>query len=190
MSSKSDIPQTVHGQPMSWLDIWVVKLGNIVGWLYFVAVAISVFEVVMRYGFNRPTSWAHETTLMLVGIGMLWGGSYCMAEDRHIRVTVIRDALGITTRRIVDVVVAVLNLLFCTGLAWAGYVMTQKALFDPTGVFRAQRSGSAFNSPAPAVVKTVLFIVVLLMTIQAVQQLWAKIQRLRELKTRKSAAEK
>ncbi len=183
MGSKEDIPRTINGQPMSRLDIWIVKLGNVVGWLYFVAVIISVFEVIMRYGFNRPTAWAHETTLMLVGIGMLWGGSYCMAEDRHIRVTVIRDAMGRKTRRIVDVIVGVLNVLFCAGLAWAGFVMSQKALFDPTGAFRAQRSGSAFNSPAPAVVKTVLFIVVVLMTLQAVQQLWAKIRILRQLKS-------
>ncbi|WP_136805980.1 TRAP transporter small permease subunit [Desulfosediminicola flagellatus] len=185
MSSNTEIPRTITGQPMSRLDIWIVKLGNVVGWLYFVAVVISVFEVVMRYGFDRPTTWAHETTLMLVGIGMLWGGSYCMAEDRHIRVTVIRDAMGKKTRRIVDVIVGVLNLLFCAGLAWAGYLMTQKALFDPTGVFRAQRSGSAFNSPAPAVVKTVLFIVVALMTLQAIQQLWAKITLLRQMKSEK-----
>lgn len=183
MSEKTEKHLTISGQPMSRLDIWVVKLGNVVGWFYFVAVVISVFEVIMRYGFNRPTSWAHEMTLMLVGIGMLWGGSYCMAEDRHIRVTVIRDAMGRKARRIVDVVVAVLNLLFCAGLAWAGYVMTQKALFDPTGAFRAQRSGSAFNSPAPAVVKTVLFVVVILMTIQAIQQLWAKVRRFRQLES-------
>jgi TRAP-type C4-dicarboxylate transport system permease small subunit len=177
-----NVPRTVNGQPMSILDVWIVRVGNVIGWLYFAAVVISVFEVVLRYGFNRPTSWAHETTLMLVGIGMLWGGSYCMAEDRHIRVTVIRDAMGRKTRRIVDVIVGLLNLLFCAGLAWAGYVMTQKALFDPTGMFRLQRTGSAFNSPAPAVVKTVLFVVVILMTLQALQQLAARIRALKEFK--------
>lgn len=165
-------PKDLQGKPMSILDVWIVKIGNVIGWLYFVAVTISVFEVVMRYGFNRPTSWVHETTLTLVGIGMLWGGSYCMAEDRHIRVTVIRDAMGPRVRRLVDVVVGVLTLLFCAGLAWAGYIMAEKALFDPTGVFRLQRSGSAFNSPGPAVVKVILFVVVVLMTLQAIQQLW------------------
>jgi TRAP-type C4-dicarboxylate transport system permease small subunit len=115
---------------------------------------------------------------MMVGMGMLWGGSYCMAEDRHIRVTVVRDAMPPKVRRIVDIVVGFLTLLFCSGLAWAGYLMAQKALFDPTGAFRLQRSGSAFNSPAPAAVKSLLFIVVVLMTIQAIQQLWAKLSLL------------
>ena len=71
MDSKADIARTINGQPMSRLDIWVVKIGNIVGWLFFTAVIISIFEVIMRYGFNRPTTWVHETTLMLVGVGML-----------------------------------------------------------------------------------------------------------------------
>lgn len=168
------------GRPLSRLDIWIVKLGNVIGWLYFAAVVISVFEVVMRYGFNQPTTWAHETTLMLVGVGMLWGGTYCMAEDRHIRVTVVRDALGKKAQRIVDVIVGILSLLFCAGLAWAGYFMAEKALYDPTGAFRVQRSGSAFNSPAPTVVKVVLFLVVILMTIQAIQQLWTNIKLLRQ----------
>jgi TRAP-type C4-dicarboxylate transport system permease small subunit len=163
---------------MSKLDVWVVKIGNVIGWLFFAAVVISIFEVILRYGFNRPTTWVHETTLMLVGVGMLWGGTYCTAEDRHIRVTVVRDAMNEKVRRIVDVIVAVFNLLFCAGLSWAGFIMTQKALFDPTGAFRLQRSGSAFNSAAPAVVKTVLFIVVILMTIQAIQQLWVKLHLL------------
>lgn len=178
MDSKADIARTINGQPMSRLDVWVVKIGNVVGWLFFGAVVISIFEVILRYGFNRPTTWVHETTLMMVGIGMLWGGTYCTAEDRHIRVTVVRDAMNEKVRRIVDVIVGVFNLLFCSGLTWAGYIMADKALFDPTGVFRLQRSGSAFNSAAPAVVKTVLFIVVVLMTIQAVQQLWVKVNLL------------
>lgn len=176
----TNVPMTINGQPMSFLDVWIVKVGNVIGWLYFVAVVISVAEVILRYGFNRPTSWAHETTLMLVGVGMLWGGAYCMAEDRHIRVTVVRDAMGVRLRRVVDVFVAFLNVLFCGGLAWAGYIMAHKALFDPTGVFRLQRSGSAFNSAAPAVVKTVLFVVVVLMTLQAIQQLIARIKILRK----------
>lgn len=178
MKKNTKIARTITGEPMSRLDVWIVRSGNIIGWLYLVAVIISIFEVVMRYGFDSPTTWVHETTLMLVGIGMLWGGSYCMAEDRHIRVTVIRDSMPIRVRRGVDIFVALLTLLFCTGLAWAGFLMAHKALFDPTGMFRLQRSGSAFNSPAPAVVKTLLFIVVTLMTIQAIQQLWAKIMLL------------
>lgn len=175
-----DVPRNISGEPMSALDILIVKVGNAIGWLYFVAVVISVFEVIMRYGFDSPTAWVHEITLMLVGIGMLWGGSYCMAEDRHIRVTVIRDAMGSRTRKIVDIIVGVFNVMFCGGLAWAGYIMAKKALFDPTGEFRLQCSGSAFNSPSPAVVKTVLFVVVVLMTVQALQQLWARIKVLRD----------
>ncbi len=186
MKKAKDRPTTISGQPMSLLDCGIVKVGNIIGWLYFVAVLISVFEVVLRYGFNRPTSWAHEITLMLVGIGMVWGGAYCMAEDRHIRVTVIRDAMPVTLRRVVDVFVGFLTLLFCSGLAWAGYIMFQKSVFDPSGALRLQRTGSAFNSPAPAVVKTMLFIVVILMTIQAIQQLITKVQIL--LSSRENSA--
>ncbi len=45
----------------------------------------------LRYFFNSPTIWAHETTTFLCGIAFVYGGLYCAARDSHIRVVLIYD---------------------------------------------------------------------------------------------------
>lgn len=51
-----------------------------------VAAAILLVEVFLRYIFNRPTIWAHETTTFLCGIAFIYGGLYCASRNSHIRV--------------------------------------------------------------------------------------------------------
>ena len=170
MTDTHTTPDSEH-VPASALDRLIVKVGDGISWLYFIAVVISVLEVIMRYLFDSPTSWVHETTLMMVGLCMLWGGTYCMAENRHIRVSVVRDLLPKKVGQVIDAAVSVLTLFFCSGLAYAGFTMVKKSYFDPAGNFRILRSGSALTSPAPTVVKTMLFFVLILMTLQAIIQL-------------------
>ncbi|WP_428994565.1 TRAP transporter small permease subunit, partial [Halomonas elongata] len=47
-------------------DRGVAVCGRIAAWLVLVAMVISVYEVIMRYAFASPTSWVHETVVMLV----------------------------------------------------------------------------------------------------------------------------
>ncbi len=165
---------TAEHQPVAvernWFDRTVINIGNVVAFLYIIAVFITVFEVFMRYVLDRPTIWVLETTILLVGTAMLYGGCYCMANDGHIRVTLIRDIMPPTIRRINDIIVAFFTFLFTSSLCYAGYIMAQKAFFTPSGIFRLEGSGSAWNSPMPAILKAVLLFCVILMTIQAFVQ--------------------
>ena len=61
---------------MAWIDRLNTLLGEWLAWLYLVAVAITAYEVVMRYIFNAPTTWAFELTVLLCAIGYLFGGGY------------------------------------------------------------------------------------------------------------------
>lgn len=159
-------------------DKTILKLGKYIAFLYFFAVIITVFEVFMRYVFGSPTVWVYETSVLFVGVAMLYGGTYCMADDGHIKVTFIRDAMPIAWQKINDFIVNLLTFLFTISLIYAGWIMVKKALWTPSGVFRLERSGSAWNSPMPAIIKIVLLIVVVLMAIQAFMQLIDAIKRL------------
>ena len=63
------------------------------------AMLILIQEVILRYVFNAPTIWAHETTIFLCALAFVYGGLYCTARDSHIRVVLIYDAVGPGTRR-------------------------------------------------------------------------------------------
>lgn len=157
---------------------------NTVGFAFAVAIcaaaAILLVEVFLRYVLNSPTIWAHETTTFLCGISFLYGGLYCASRNSHIRVVLIYDILPRKVRRIVNIVISFASFIAAGFFTYAAWIMTDKALFTPMGDFRMERSGSAWNPPTPALVKTFLLIVMILMTIQFLILTWNYIRRAAE----------
>lgn len=144
------------------------------------AAVILLIEVFLRYVLNSPTIWAHETTTFLCGISFLYGGLYCASRNSHIRVVLIYDQLPRKVRRVVNVVISFASFVAAGFFTYAAWIMSEKAMFTPTGDFRMERSGSAWNPPTPALVKTFLLIVMILMTIQFLILTWNYIRRAAE----------
>lgn len=131
-----------------------------------VAAAILLTEVFLRYVFNAPTIWAHGTTTFLSGIAFIYGGLCCAARNSHIRVVLIYDALPPRARRLMDVLISLVSYAAALFFTYAAWLMVKKATFAPGGVFRLERSGSAWNPPTPAAVKIFLLVVLVLMATQ------------------------
>ena len=149
------------------LDRWVDNIGSYVSYLFMVSVAISFFEIISRYFFNAPTVWVHESTIMICALCMAYGGSFCLARNTHIRINVLYTMLGARSRSWLDLLNSIMAVFFCALIAYAGFVMAEKALFTPAGDLRLETSGSAWNPPTPAIVKTGLFLILILMTVQS-----------------------
>lgn len=162
------------------LDRWIVKAGDVVAWLYVIAVLISFYEVIMRYFFNAPTVWVHETTVAIVGMGMAYGGIYCFSNDSHISVTLVRDMLPKKWQKRLALFTDILVLIFSIGGGYALYYMTTRAVLTPAGDFYMQRSGSAWNSVWPTVTKIFILFVFLVLTLQACLHIYKKIRTYRE----------
>jgi len=151
----------------------MINAGGIVFALGIVAaMLILIQEVILRYVFNAPTIWAHETTIFLCGLAFLYGGLYCTARNRHIRVVLIYDALGPRLRRIFDVVISLVSAATSMMFAWAAWLMVGRAAFRPDGSFRLERSGSAWDPVYPGLMKIFLLIVLALMAVQFLVLAW------------------
>jgi TRAP-type mannitol/chloroaromatic compound transport system permease small subunit len=59
--------------------------GRIVCWMIIPLVGSLTFEVVARYLFNAPTSWAYDTSYMLYGSFFMLGAGYALFRGAHIR---------------------------------------------------------------------------------------------------------
>ena len=162
------------------LDRWVIRVGDAVMWLYVIAVLISFYEVIMRYFFDSPTVWVHETTIAIVGMSMAYGGIYCYSTDSHIRVTLVRDLFPRKIQKIIALFVDSLVLLFSVGGGYAMYYMTVRAVRTPAGEWYMQRSGSAMNSVWPTITKIFILLVFCVLTLQAVLHLVRKIVNFRK----------
>ena len=71
------------------VDRVVVVVSRVSMLLILMGVAIAFFEVLMRYVFNSPTTWAYKKILWLGAIVYLVSGVYAMQQRSHIRITAI-----------------------------------------------------------------------------------------------------
>jgi TRAP-type mannitol/chloroaromatic compound transport system permease small subunit len=62
--------------------------------LIFPMVLIVLYEVLMRYLFNAPTSWGFEATTFLYGIHYMLGFGYTLKYNGHVKVDVFVSLLS------------------------------------------------------------------------------------------------
>ncbi|RMC37559.1 TRAP transporter small permease subunit [Paracoccus alkanivorans] len=131
-----------------------------------IAAAILLTEVFLRYILNRPTIWAHETTIFLCGLAFTFGGLYCTSRNSHIRVVLIYDWLPEGTRRVFNVIISIVSAIASAFFAYAAWHMVTRAVWAPSGEIRLETTGSAWSPPTPALIKVFIFIVMLLLVLQ------------------------
>ncbi|RLQ87346.1 TRAP transporter small permease subunit [Notoacmeibacter ruber] len=151
-----------------WIGRWIDAGGLLFAVGIVLAMLILMQEVILRYVFNAPTIWAHETTVFLCGIAFIYGGLYCTARDRHIRVVLIYDAIGPRLRRMLDIVISFICAASSAMFAWAAWLMVERAAFSPDGSVRLERSGSAWDPVYPGLLKIFLMAVMAIMAVQFV----------------------
>ncbi|MEC9343286.1 MAG: TRAP transporter small permease [Pseudomonadota bacterium] len=168
-----------EGEPQlrTWLDRVVAASANWLSWAIFIAFAVSVYEVVSRYVFDRPTMWAHETTTFLIAAIFLVGGPIALARNKHIRVRMIYDTVSPATRRWLDIFNSIVAMIFFAGLGYAGFILAWKATHTPTGAIHFEGTGTAWNPPTPALLKILILICVLVMFVQTTIHLVKAIRR-------------
>lgn len=154
------------------LGLWIDRTGIVFAAGIVLSMLILIQEVVLRYVFNAPTIWAHETTIFLTGMAFVFGGLYCAARDRHIRVVLIYDILPVGLRRGFDIVISLINAAASAMFAWAAWLMVERAAFMPDGSFRLERSGSAWDPIFPGLSKIFLFLVLSIMAVQFLVLAW------------------
>lgn len=145
----------------------VLLLSRVAMWLTVLVVSVMIYEVVLRYLFEKPTLWANELSLWTAGILYLFAGLYAMRERAHIRVTIFYERFSLRVRRVLDViamlVVVVFAVLVVVG-SWESVLGT---------VMRWERFGTAWDPPLPATVKPLILIAAVLIAVQAVSNFFA-----------------
>ena len=161
---------TVRRAPMEWQD-WAlfdrvsVFMGRVVMAITTVLVLVMLYEVVLRYVFEKPTIWANEVSLWLAGFIFLLSGLYAMQQRCHIRIYILYDMFPRWLQRTCDVISTVLIVTFAFFLFYGGWgEAAQKFL-------RWELYGTAFNPPIPATIKPMVLFIVILVAVQAVVNL-------------------
>lgn len=150
------------------IDRVIIAFGHLVTWLFMVIVLIGFYEVVMRYAFDAPTFWVHESTTFIVSISLLYGGVYCYSARRHICMTFLVDNLRPQSRWFVDLFVHICIIGFTLMMTYGAYLNALDAFFTYSGDFKLQTSGSAWDTPFPAFNKGFFFLSSVMLVILSV----------------------
>ncbi len=140
--------------------------GLAVAQFYILCAAVTLYEVVARYVFNAPTQWAFEVAMTLCAFAWMISAGFVTLKNRHIGITVFYIMAPKRTQWWLDffamsVGIVALFLLVADGL--------HHSLQAIDGV---ERAGSAFNSPQPMLLKTVLVVGGLMYLVQLLVNLY------------------
>lgn len=140
-------------------------IGLSVSHLYLICVAITIYEVAMRYLFNSPTQWAFEVVMVVCASAWALSGGYLAMRRSHIAITVVYERTKGRVRWYLELFILMVSIAAMFTFAYA--------LWEPMrdAVTAVERSGTSFNSPEPMILKTLLFVGAVLYGVQLVVNL-------------------
>ncbi len=117
----------------NWIDRLSLLAGEFVSYWAVIAVIVYYYEVISRYVFNSPTSWAHEAMYLMFGMQYLIAGAYAMLTESHVRVDIFYAPLPAKKKAWTDLVTSIFFFIFAGTLLWTSYTFAMDALAVPTG---------------------------------------------------------
>lgn len=106
------------------LNEWV---GKILGWLIIPLMLLVVYDVILRYIFNRPTIWVWDINIQLLGALVVFGGGYALRHGAHIGVDALVVHLSPAKRALVDLIT---SFFFFFGIGVLLWKATMDAIFS------------------------------------------------------------
>ena len=140
-------------------------LGRSVSWFAFALILVSVYDVVLRYVFNKPTIWAYETSCMLGATIIVAGWGYVLLHHGHVRVDVFYSRMSTRKKAIIDVVCGLLLFfpliisLLWTSIPWMVDAWVRNEVMVET-----------YWYPPAAPIRTLLVIGLAVFTLQGIAQ--------------------
>lgn len=76
------------------LDKVVMGTGHVVMWANGLLIFVIILQVILRYGFSHGLVVLEELQWHLYAVGIMFGASYAVTQDSHIRVDIVHARLS------------------------------------------------------------------------------------------------
>ena len=159
----------------SAIDTLNEKIGFYGSYLVLPLIAVVGWEVMMRYGFNSPTSWAFELTVFIYGMHYSLALAYAHKHDTHVAIDVFESRLPEKPRTILRIFTNLVLFIPAVGLLT---IYTCQLAF-----FSWQQWEQASSSWAPAIYpyKTLMAFGFILLLLQGIAKLIQDFRKLKEI---------
>ena len=155
--------------------------GRYVAYWALIAPFIFTYEVLVRYAFNSPTNWAHESMTLMFGMQYLIAGAYALREGGHVRVDILYQRAKPLNRAALDVVTSIFFFIFTIALLFTGWKFFSQSVSDEFFFGSSYANETSFTEWSIQFypVKFMLFFGALLLLLQGVGQLLRDVQSYR-----------
>ena len=96
--------------------------------LVFIMMLITSTEVIGRYVFNHPTTWAWPLNRQIFGVFILVAGAYTMSKREHIRIEILYDHFPPKIKMFARGIALASFIIFMGVLVWQGSWMGWNSL--------------------------------------------------------------
>lgn len=155
------------------IDKLSVGLGRVSSFLVLFSIGLISLSVVLRYFFSLTYVALDEIQYYLYSIVFLFGFSYLLQRDGHIRVDILNSRLSERTRTLIDLLGTLL-----LAIPWAATICYYSYKYFLRSYKVLERSTEASGLPAFYILKFILFLAFVLLLLQAVS---IALQRLKSL---------
>lgn len=147
--------------------------GRYVAYWALIAPFIFTYEVLVRYAFNSPTNWAHESMTLMFGMQYLVAGAYALREGGHVRVDILYSRAKPLNRAALDLVTSVFFFIFTIALLFTGWKFFSQSVSDAYIVGSSYANETSFTEWAIQFypVKFMMFLGAVLLLLQGIGQL-------------------
>ncbi|MDW7747121.1 TRAP transporter large permease subunit [Halomonas sp.] len=155
--------------------------GRYVAYWALIAPFVFAYEVLMRYAFNSPTNWAHESMTLMFGMQYLIAGAFALREGGHVRVDILYSRARPANKAALDLVTSVFFFIFTIALLVTGWKFFSQSVSDRFFFGSSYANETSFTEWAIQFypVKFMLFFGALLLLLQGIAQLIRDFQAFR-----------
>ncbi|MCA1768512.1 MAG: TRAP transporter large permease subunit [Halomonas sp.] len=104
--------------------------GRYVAYWALIAPFAFAYEVLVRYAFNSPTNWVHESMTLMFGMQYLVAGAYALREGGHVRVDILYSRARPLNKAALDLVTSVFFFIFTIALLVTGWKFFSQSVSD------------------------------------------------------------
>ncbi|MCA0974675.1 TRAP transporter large permease subunit [Halomonas denitrificans] len=147
--------------------------GRYVAYWSLIAPFVFTYEVLMRYAFNSPTNWAHESMTLMFGMQYLLAGAFALREGGHVRVDILYQRAAPLNKAALDLVTSIFFFIFTLALLTTGWRFFSQSVSDVWWFGDSYANEVSFTEWAVQYypVKFMLFLGALLLLLQGIAQL-------------------
>lgn len=93
-------------------------IGRATSWVALVIIALMTTNVILRYTLQYGAVWSQEMEWHLLGVLVLFGMSYALLKDDHVRVDLFYARFSESKKRLVNILTCVLQIAISVFIIW------------------------------------------------------------------------